>query len=116
MIKQEAGYSILMLLTNVDRKLNVAEDMVVRKWLEENFENKGDLDHCMQKISELNESDYPVYFQKQMEQFYRDSTAADRLRLLHFAMDLIKADGKITKEENLYFDILYNAWSGDNAE
>ena len=51
-----------------------------------------------------------------MEQFYRDSTAADRLRLLHFAMDLINADGKITKEENLYFDILYNAWSGDNAE
>ncbi|MBK8711692.1 MAG: TerB family tellurite resistance protein [Niastella sp.] len=116
MKKQEAGYSLLMILTNVDHKLNVAEDMVVRKWLEENFDKKGDLDHCMQKISALPETDYPVYFQKQMEVFYSDSTAADRLRLLHFAMDLIKADGKITKEENTFFDLLYNAWSGDNIE
>jgi len=43
--------------------------------------------------------------------FYQHSEKQDRLELLQFAMNIIKADGQISKEENSFFNELYDAWN-----
>lgn len=106
-----SGYHLLMILTNADRKLNVKEDLVIRDWLAKHFPAKPDLDEEMAVISELRHEDYSIHFHKHKDLFYEHSTHTERLELLQFAIDLIKADGEITKEENSFFNELYDAWN-----
>lgn len=105
-----SGYHLLMILTNVDGHLNVNEDLVIRDWLTAHFPAKPNLDEEMHTISLLTREEYLPHFQKHMDLFYENSTQAERLEMLQFAMNLIKADGNISKEENVYFDTLYDAW------
>lgn len=111
-----SGYHILMILTQVDGKINIQEDMVVRDWLAAQFPAKPDLDEAMAEISSLEPSGYDQHFQRHTDLFYRHSTKAERIELLQFAMNLIKADGVISKEENSFFDALYDAWSEEVHE
>jgi uncharacterized tellurite resistance protein B-like protein len=106
-----AGYNMLMLLTVVDGKIHTKEDLVIREWLTNSFNVKPNLDDEMEKLSSLKTEDYPLHFQHQMDKFYANSTQQERNDFLQFAMFLIKADGKITKEENLFFDMLFDAWN-----
>jgi len=46
-----------------------------------------------------------------MNLFYQHSEKQDRLQLLQFAMNIIKADGEISNEENSFFNELYDAWN-----
>ena len=109
-----AGYHLLMLLTNVDGQVKPSEDMVVRDWLTQRFSFRPNLDEETAHLSSLKREDYLPHFQRQMDLFYRHSTPAERLEFLQYAMDLIKADGRISPEENEFFDLLYEAWSGEN--
>lgn len=111
MEKAIAGYHLLMLLTIVDNKLNVREDLVIREWLINELDNKANLDTEMDVLSNLKQEDFSTHFQQQMDRFYQHSTPQERNHLLQFALFLIKADGVITKEENLFFDMLYDAWN-----
>ena len=111
--RARSGYHLLMILTNVDGQLKVSEDMVVRDWLSSSFPLNVNLDEEMALISALKREDYLPHFQQHMDLFYQHSTPAERLEFLQYAMDLIKADGTITKEENEFFDILYDAWGNE---
>ncbi len=106
-----AGYNMLMLLTVVDNKLHTKEDIIIREWLTNAFEAKPNLDAEMEKLSSLSADEYPTHFHHQMDIFYKNSTVNERNDFLQFALFLIKADGKITKEENHFFDILFDAWN-----
>ncbi|MBK9381359.1 MAG: TerB family tellurite resistance protein [Chitinophagaceae bacterium] len=106
-----SGYHLLMILTNVDGKLNVNEDLVIRDWLSQHFLVRADLDKEMEVISTLERSDYPSHFHTHMNLFYQHSEKQDRLQLLQFAMNIIKADGEISNEENTFFNELYDAWN-----
>lgn len=108
--RTKSGYHLLMILTNVDGKVNASEDMVVRDWLTSSFPLQVNLDEEMALISELKREDYLPHFQRHMDLFYQHSTPAERLEFLQLAMNLIKADGTITREENIFFDILFEAW------
>ena len=65
----------------------------------------------MEKLTHFNPEDFDRHFQQHMDNFYTFSTAADRIYLLKFAMDLIKLDGIITQPENKFFNILYETWA-----
>jgi uncharacterized tellurite resistance protein B-like protein len=106
-----SGYHLLMILTDADGKQHVKEDLVIRDWLAIHFPVKPDLDEEMAEISLLGRDDYPAHFHKHKDLFYQYSTHKERLELLQFAMALIKADGEITKEENTFFNELYDAWN-----
>jgi uncharacterized tellurite resistance protein B-like protein len=106
-----SGYNMLMLLTVVDNKLHTKEDIVIREWLSNSFPARPNLDEEMEKLSGLSKDEYVTHFQQQMDIFYQYSTPQERNDFLQFAMFLIKADGEITKEENHFFDMLFDAWN-----
>lgn len=111
--RAKSGYHLLMILTNVDGQVKASEDMVVRDWLSSSFPLQVNLDGEMALISSLRREDYLPHFHRHMDLFYQHSTPAERLELLQYAMNLIKADGTITKEENVFFDILFEAWGNE---
>lgn len=114
--KPVAGYHLLMILSAVDGEFNVKEDMVIRKWLAEQFPFTVNLDREMEVLSALDKNDYMVHFQKCMADFYEDSTEQERNELIQFAIDLVKADKKITREENLFLDELFSEWTETSIE
>jgi uncharacterized tellurite resistance protein B-like protein len=111
MEKGKSGYVILMLLTMADNKAHRNEDLVIRNWLIQEFNFRSELDKETEQISTTAIADYETLLQKHMDIFYAHSTAAERNNLIQFAMNVIKADGIISKGENKLFDFLYLGWS-----
>lgn len=111
MQKGKSGYNILMLLTNADGKAHPNEDLVVRNWLLQEFDFSKNLDEEVEKLSVLKADEYETFLQEQMDIFYANSTLEDRNNLLQFAINVIKADGKIEKGENVLFDYLFHGWN-----
>ncbi len=114
--KPVAGYHLLMILSAVDGESNAKEDLVIRKWLTEQFPFPVNLDDDMAELSQLNPQDYMAHFQKCMADFYEDSTEKERNELIQFAIDLIKADRKITPQENIFLNELFGEWTETSIE
>lgn len=105
-----AGYHILMILSAVDFRFNVLEDKVIKDYLVQAFPIHISLDREMAVISNLKHQEWEAHFVKCLEDFYDDSTQAERLQLLDFAVQLCKADGVINHTENHYLNLLFEAW------
>jgi hypothetical protein len=86
------------------------QDRLIRDWLTHQFVALN-LDPEMDKLTQLLPDHYSSHFHWHIDNFYKHSTAEERMQLLKFAMEMITLDGKVTKEENHYFDMLYNAWA-----
>jgi uncharacterized tellurite resistance protein B-like protein len=114
--KAIAGYHLLMILSAVDGKFSVKEDMVIEKWLENEFPLRVNLDKETELLSKLKEEDYMVHFQKCMADFYEDSTEKERNELIEYAIKLVKADRRITVEENIFVNELFNEWTETSIE
>ena len=93
------------------------QDKIIRDWLTHQFVMVN-LDPEMEKLTQLNPEEFDHHLQWHIDNFYTFSTAADRIDLLKFAMELIKLDGIITHPENKFFNMLYEAWTepGQNEE
>lgn len=113
--KTIAGYHLLMLLSAVDHKFIAKEDTVIRDYLVQEFPIHVDLDKQMEVISTRKPEEWEPHFRKMMDDFYDDSTEEERNNLLQFAIELTKADNVITKEENYYLNMLFDAWKPDEA-
>jgi uncharacterized tellurite resistance protein B-like protein len=105
------GYNILTLLSLVDGKIDPKEDLVIRNWLIQQFVFTKNFDEQTEDFTKLKKADYEPFLQKEMDAFYKISNADERNNLIQFAMNVIKADGKIVKGENKYFDQLFNSWN-----
>lgn len=114
--KSEAGYQMLQLLSVIDGRFSVEEDLIIRKYLVENYPFHVNLDAAMEDISILNPADYILHFQKCMDDFYQDSTPEERTHFMDFAVKLVSADEEITKEENIFLKTLFDAWDSEHAE
>lgn len=112
--KTEAGYHMLQLLSAIDGKFSLEEDLVIRKYLVESYPFRVSLDGAMEHLSALSSEDYALHFQKCMDDFYSDSTRQERVEFLDFATQLIKADNEVTRRENLFLNMLFNAWDSEN--
>lgn len=115
MNKTIAGYHLLMILSAVDHKFIAAEDAVIREYLVQEFPMHVDLDKEMEVISSLSPEQWEERFRKAMDDFYDDATDRERTKLLKFAIELTKADNVITKEENYYLNMLFEAWTPEDA-
>jgi hypothetical protein len=128
-----SGYHLLTLLSVVDNATNAGDDIKLRGWLMKEMPDSiteqdkiirdwltlqfvgVNLDPEMEKLMQLKADEYSKHFQWHTDNFYKYSTHDERISLLKFAMDLIKLDGKITREENYFFDMLFDAWT-ENGE
>lgn len=113
--KAVAGYHLLMILSAVDGTFNTEEDDVIREYLIQEFPMRVDLDDEMDEISSLKPSEWEEHFRKKMDDFYDDATEEELNRFLKFALELTKADAIITKEENEYLNMMFEAWKPDEA-
>ena len=114
--KPIAGYHILMLLSVVDGKFSIAEDLVIEKWLEREMPLRVNLDRETEVLSKLRPEDYMPHFQTCMADFYEDSTEEERNDLIKLAIELAKADDPITPEENVFVNELFNEWTETSIE
>jgi hypothetical protein len=108
--KSIAGYHILMILSAVDFKFNVQEDLVIKDWLSDEFPFDVNLDVQMEAISGLAATEWPKHFEQCMQDYADDATESERHDLLMFAVDLVRADRDVTAAENKYVDMLFDAW------
>ncbi len=113
MNKVMAGYHMLMILSQVDGEFDAAEGKVVVKYLKEAFPFRVDLDSEMAVLSALAQDDYFMHFNNAMNDFYEDSIPQERTAFLNFAAKIVKADKKITSEENKYLKELFFAWESE---
>jgi hypothetical protein len=106
-----------MILSAVDFRVGVSEDIVIRDYLVEEFPIQLNLDREMEIISNLRHDEWEGHFLKMIDDFYDDATPEERRSLLDFAIKLAKADNVITKEENHYLNLMFEAWEpGDREE
>jgi len=110
MNKAMAGYHLLMILSAVDYRVGVSEDIIIREYLVQEFPFHVNLDREMDVISNLLPGEWEAHFIKAMDDFYDDATETERRHLLNFAIQLTKADHVITREENHYLNLLFEAW------
>jgi hypothetical protein len=111
MNKPIAGYHMLMILSAVDGINSGKEDLVIERWIEKEMPVKVNLDSEIERLSALPTDDYMIHFQKCMGDFYEDTTEKERNEFLQYAIDLAKADKKITRAENIFLDELFNEWT-----
>ena len=114
--KAIAGYHILMILSAVDGKFSIKEDLVIEKWLEKEFPLRVNLDKETAVLSAMHPDDYMIHFQKCMADFYEDTTEQERNDLIDYAIKLVKADKNITEEENIFINELFNEWTETSIE
>lgn len=109
--KPLAGYRMLMILSVVDGKVFAKEDLIIKKWVEEEMPVHVNLDPEIEILSSLKPEDYMIHFQKCMADFYEDTTEEERNQFLEYAIKLTKAVKPITPEENAFIDELFNEWT-----
>lgn len=116
MNKAVAGYHLLKILSLIDGQFNEAEEKIISRWVAEQFPNQVDTEREARALFKLDAQQYLLHFQKCMGYFYEDSTEKERNELIQFAINLIKADKKITYSENIYLDTLFNNWTETSIE
>ncbi|MCX6292354.1 MAG: hypothetical protein NT126_11410 [Bacteroidetes bacterium] len=112
--KAEAGYQMLQILSAVDGHFSAEEDIIIRKFLVDYALTDYQMEEETEVISAIEPEDYILYFHKAMDDYYEDSTPEERIRFLDYAVQLVKADNRITKEENIFLNELYDAWAHED--
>lgn len=108
--KAEAGYQMLQILSAVDGEFSAAEDIIIKKFLVDYALSDYQMEEETEVVSTIDPEDYIIYFHKAMDDFYEDSIRDERIQFLDFAVKLVKADNRITKDENIFLNELFNAW------
>jgi hypothetical protein len=110
MNKTIAGYHILMILSAVDFRFHVKEDLVIRDWLANEFPFTVNLDKEMEVISALHHSQWEVHYSECIDHYYMDASHQERLDILEFSKHLVLADELLHKSEHVYFNTLLDIW------
>lgn len=108
--KDIAGFHILSILSETDGDFNPAEGMVIVDYLQKQFPLGGNFDDEIEILSTLNREDYTTHLKRAAEAFYTESTAKERLDFIRFALQLIKADEKVAREEDKMISRLFEWW------
>jgi hypothetical protein len=110
MNKTIAGYHILMILSAVDFRFHVKEDLIIRDWLAAEFPAKVDLDKEMEIISALKPQEWDAHFNECIEYYYNDATVQEDLDILEFSKKLVLADDVLYKSEHIFFNTFLDVW------
>jgi len=109
----QSGYHMLMILSVVDGKYEVAEGKVIVNYLTKNYDSEVDIDKENQALLAVNNDKLPEHFKKAADDFLHHSTEEQRIDFMAFAFRLIKADGRMAREENKIMKSLSHFWHMD---
>ncbi len=109
----QSGYHMLMILSVVDGKYEVAEGKVIVNYLTKNYDSDVDIDKENKELLAVKSEKLPEHFKKAADDFLHHSTEAQRVDFMAFAFRLIKADGRMAHEENKILKSLSHFWHMD---
>jgi hypothetical protein len=110
MNKTIAGYHILMILSAVDYRFHVKEDLIIRDWLAAEFPAMVDLDKEMEVISSIHPENWDAHFDESIGHYYNDATLQENLDILEFSKKLVLADDVLYKSEHIFFNTFLDVW------
>ena len=113
--KSIAGYHILMILSQVDGHFAKEEETVSANYIKQTFPDEFNIDKENYFLKTLHPHDYFFHFKVCMDNFYKKSSSNERTSLIDFAVKMVKADSRITSEENIYLNELLNSWEPEHA-
>ncbi|MCB0735134.1 MAG: TerB family tellurite resistance protein [Flavobacteriales bacterium] len=108
--KDVAGYEMLLLLAESDGDFDPREGETIIDFIQQKFPLGGNLDAAIENISSLSKDDFMPRIDELAEDFYSDSSEEERKEFLQFALQLVRADEKLAKEENMLITRLFEAW------
>ena len=109
----QSGYHMLMVLSVVDGKYDVAEGKIIVNYLTKNYDAAFDLDQENKILLDVPKELIPEHFKDAAADFLHHSTEAQRIDFLAFAYRLTQADGKVAREENKILISLSHFWNID---
>ena len=109
----QSGYHMLMILSVVDGKYEVAEGKVIVNYLTKNYDSDVDIDKENKALLAVKSDKLPEHFKIAADNFLRHSTEEQRIDFMAFAFRLIKADGRTAREENKILRSLSHFWNMD---
>ncbi len=109
----QSGYHMLMILSVVDGKYQVAEGKVIVNYLTKNYESEIDIDKENLAILAVPNDMLPEHFKNVADDFLKHSTEEQRIDFMAFAYRLIQADGKVDHDENKILTSLSHFWHID---
>ena len=113
--KATSGFHILMILSRLDGNFSDEESEVGARYISKYFGNDFKIETEINFLKSLDREKYFHHFKKSMDIFYSKSSAHDRADLIRFAVDMVKADQKITPEENIYLNELLAGWEPEHS-
>ena len=113
--KAIAGFHLLAILSNVDGNITDEESEIAGRYISRHFRDEFLPKQEMEFLKQLKKEDYFFHFKKCMDLFYSKSSVNERAELVRFAVDMVKADRKITSEENLFLNELLSGWEPEHA-
>lgn len=111
-----AGYHLLTMIATAEGVIDASSDDVIREYLSVESLIRLNLDDELDQIINLKEEEFEPHFEQKARDFYDDSTESEREEFKLFAQDLIRADNKITKEENRHYRLLLKTWRSQEEE
>ncbi|MBI1306459.1 MAG: hypothetical protein GC181_07585 [Bacteroidetes bacterium] len=108
--KDITGYELLLIFAESDGDFDPREGNVIVDFIQKKFPLGGNLDAVVEHVSRIPKEDYLNRVEELAADFYAESTEEERKEFLHFALDLVKADEHLAKEENLLISKLFVAW------
>lgn len=114
MNKVEAGYELLVLLAISDNHFHHSERENIKSFLEIHFSSKYEVfkienPKTIFDLSYETKLEHLVY----LADYFKKESIKTQLKMINFALKLILADRKITKEEKLRFKIVGEYWNID---
>jgi hypothetical protein len=114
--KATSGFHLLMILSHVDGNFTNEESEIAARYISKFFGNDFQIEKESGFLKSLDKKDYFRHFKKCMDSFYSKSSSHDRSELIRYAIDMVKADNKITSEENVYLNELLSGWEPEHTE
>lgn len=111
-----AGYHLLTMIATAEGELDAKSDDVIREYLSVESFIRLNLDDELDQIITLQPSEFDTHFTAKACDFYDDSTEEEREEFKLFAKDLIRADDKISPEENRHYRLLLQTWRAQDQK
>ncbi|MBA4303622.1 MAG: hypothetical protein C0424_05300 [Sphingobacteriaceae bacterium] len=113
MNKITAGYKMLMVLANADGTHLEEEHALIVNYLGESYDPRT-IGLAMEseriRLQAMPTDALMLEFREAMNAYFSQSSITERSSFLQLAMDLIKSDNHISKEENSFINKLFDAW------
>ena len=108
--KAIAGYQILLMLSNADGEIDPREGSMIAEYIGGKFPLGSNLDDALDEMIMTNPDDYPAFLYDLAADFYADSSDDERKDFIKFALELVKVDEHLAREENTLISKLFEAW------